>query len=99
MITFIGEYTCKLDAKGRVILPSSFKKQMTGTDPDRFVIKKDIFVKCLVLFPYAEWERQNKILRKKINPYKKECLLNGYDDIDYLLSIKEKITSFENSRT
>lgn len=72
MITFIGEYTCKLDAKGRVILPSSFKKQMTGTDPDRFVIKKDIFVKCLVLFPYAEWERQNKILRKKINPYKKE---------------------------
>jgi 3-isopropylmalate/(R)-2-methylmalate dehydratase small subunit len=35
----------------------------------------------------------------EINPYKKECLLNGYDDIDYLLSIKEKITSFENSRT
>ena len=37
--------------------------------------------------------------RFEINPYKKECLLNGYDDIDYLLSIKEKITSFENSRT
>jgi len=35
----------------------------------------------------------------EINPYKKECLLNGYDDIDYLLSIKEKITSVENSRT
>ena len=35
----------------------------------------------------------------EINPYKKECLLNGYDDIDYLLSIKEKIISFENSRT
>jgi len=35
----------------------------------------------------------------EINPYKKECLLNGYDDIDYLLNIKEKITSFENSRT
>jgi len=31
-----------------------------------------------------------------INSYKKECLLNGYDDIDYLLSIKEKITAFEN---
>ena len=27
----------------------------------------------------------------EINPYKKECLLNGYDDIDYLLSIKGKI--------
>lgn len=35
----------------------------------------------------------------QINPYKKECLLNGYDDIDYLLSIKEKIALFESSRT
>ena len=34
-----------------------------------------------------------------INPYKKECLLNGYDDIDYLLSIKEKIVEFEKSRS
>ena len=30
-----------------------------------------------------------------INPYKKECLLNGYDDIDYLLSIKDEIEQFE----
>lgn len=72
MITFIGEYTCKLDSKGRVILPSAFKKQMTGSDPERFVIKKDIFEKCLILYPYQEWERQTKNLRKKINPYKKE---------------------------
>lgn len=32
-----------------------------------------------------------------INPYKKECLLNGYDDIDYLMSIKDKIAQFETS--
>jgi 3-isopropylmalate/(R)-2-methylmalate dehydratase small subunit len=30
-----------------------------------------------------------------INPYKKTCLLNGYDDIDYLLSIKPAIEAFE----
>jgi 3-isopropylmalate/(R)-2-methylmalate dehydratase small subunit len=30
-----------------------------------------------------------------INPYKKECLLKGYDDIDYLLSLKSKIQAFE----
>ena len=35
----------------------------------------------------------------EINPYKKECLLNGYDDIDYLLSIKEKILAFEKARS
>jgi len=30
-----------------------------------------------------------------ISPYKKTCLLNGYDDIDYLLSMKEEIAAFE----
>lgn len=31
-----------------------------------------------------------------INPYKKTCLLNGYDDIDYLLSNRQAIEEFEN---
>ena len=30
-----------------------------------------------------------------INPYKKACLINGYDDIDYLLSLKEEIRAFD----
>ncbi|HEX4372426.1 MAG TPA: 3-isopropylmalate dehydratase small subunit [Puia sp.] len=33
----------------------------------------------------------------EINNYKKTCLLNGYDDIDYLLSIKKDIEEFEKS--
>ncbi len=33
-----------------------------------------------------------------INSYKKTCLLNGYDDIDYLLSIKPAIEKFETER-
>jgi 3-isopropylmalate/(R)-2-methylmalate dehydratase small subunit len=33
-----------------------------------------------------------------INPYKKECLLNGYDDIDYLVNCRDEIKSFEISR-
>jgi 3-isopropylmalate/(R)-2-methylmalate dehydratase small subunit len=31
-----------------------------------------------------------------INNYKKTCLINGYDDIDYLLSLKAEIAEFEN---
>ena len=31
----------------------------------------------------------------EINAYKKTCMLNGYDDIDYLLSMKEEIENFE----
>lgn len=34
-----------------------------------------------------------------INPYKKQCLLNGYDDIDYLLSIAPGIEAFEKTHT
>ncbi|OJU38053.1 MAG: 3-isopropylmalate dehydratase small subunit [Bacteroidales bacterium 45-6] len=34
----------------------------------------------------------------EINPYKKECLLNGLDDIDYLLSKKDLIEQYEKSK-
>ncbi|MEN9447711.1 MAG: 3-isopropylmalate dehydratase small subunit [Bacteroidota bacterium] len=34
----------------------------------------------------------------EINPYKKTCLINGYDDIDYLLSLKDKIETFEQTK-
>jgi 3-isopropylmalate/(R)-2-methylmalate dehydratase small subunit len=35
----------------------------------------------------------------EINAYKKECLLNGYTDIDYLINLKDKIEAFEKNRT
>lgn len=80
MATFIGDYHCKLDSKGRVMLPSAFKKQMPAAASDRFVIKKDIFERCLVLYTMDEWERQNAIIRSKINPYNKEhnAFLRGF---------------------
>jgi 3-isopropylmalate/(R)-2-methylmalate dehydratase small subunit len=34
-----------------------------------------------------------------INPYKKECLLKGLDDIDFLLSMKNLITGYENNKS
>ncbi|MVZ62322.1 3-isopropylmalate dehydratase small subunit [Sphingobacterium humi] len=34
----------------------------------------------------------------EINPYKKSCLINGYDDIDYILSQREAIENFEENR-
>lgn len=72
MTTFIGDYPCKADNKGRIMLPSAFKKQMGGAVQDKFVVKKAIFEKCLVLYPMDEWERQVKLLRSRINPYNRE---------------------------
>lgn len=34
----------------------------------------------------------------EIAPYKKQCLMNGYDDVDYLVSIHQKIKEFEQKR-
>ena len=72
MATFIGEYTCKLDAKGRIMLPAAFKKQMASSGDEKFVVKKDIFAKCLVLYPMAEWEKQAALIRKNTNQYTRE---------------------------
>ncbi|MBS1495826.1 MAG: 3-isopropylmalate dehydratase small subunit [Bacteroidetes bacterium] len=35
----------------------------------------------------------------EINSYKKECLINGFDDIDYLINIKSDIEKFESARS
>ena len=34
----------------------------------------------------------------ELDAYKKECLINGYDDIDYLVSQKDAITTYEQLR-
>lgn len=87
MITFIGDYTCRLDGKGRVLLPSAFIKQMAQLPAvaenvlqDRFVVKRDIFEKCLLLYPMDEWQRQNEILRNNTNPFNREhnTFLRGF---------------------
>ena len=72
MATFIGDYTCKVDVKGRIILPAAFKKQMPAGAQDHFVVRKDIFENCLVLFAIEDWNRQLAKIRKKLNPFNRE---------------------------
>jgi MraZ protein len=72
MATFIGDYTCKVDVKGRIILPAAFKKQMPADAQDHFVVRKDIFENCLVLFAIEDWNRQLVKIRKKLNPFNRE---------------------------
>ena len=72
MATFIGDYTCKVDVKGRIILPMAFKKQMPADAQDHFVVRKDIFDNCLVLYAIEDWNRQLEKIRKELNPYNRE---------------------------
>lgn len=61
MINFIGTYECKADAKGRFMMPSGIKKQLTPVLQDSFVIKRAVFQPCLELYPMDEW---NKLMGK-----------------------------------
>jgi len=72
MISFIGDYTVRLDAKGRLSFPAAFKKQAMEALQQGFVLKRDVFESCLIMYPMEEWDRQNKIIRSRTNPYNKE---------------------------
>ncbi len=72
MATFIGDYSCKVDVKGRIILPMAFKKQMPAEAQDHFVVRKDIFENCLVLYSFEDWNRQLVRIRKRMNTYNRE---------------------------
>lgn len=63
MDAIIGTYECKVDAKGRLLLPAPFKKQLAAALQDGFVLKRSVFQPCLELYPMAEWN----IMMQKIN--------------------------------
>ncbi len=50
-----GEYELKMDAKGRLMIPSALKKQLPEAAHDSFFINRG-FEKCVVLFPSNEWK-------------------------------------------
>ena len=59
----IGTYECKIDVKGRLLIPSAFKKQLATVIPKGFVLKRAVFQNCLELYPLEQWEE----LIKKVN--------------------------------
>ncbi len=62
MSGFLGEYNCKLDSKGRFLLPSGLRKQIDPSAHDQFVINRG-YEGCLTLYPLNNWE----VLSEKLN--------------------------------
>jgi MraZ protein len=59
-----GVYECNADAKGRVMFPVAFKKQLSKNLKDGFVLKRSIFSKSLELYPMATWSEMVKEVNK-----------------------------------
>ncbi len=72
---FSGTIPAKLDAKGRVFFPSAFRKQLPVADVE-FVLKKDIYQPCLVVYPRENWDREVDRLSRQLNRWNpKEAML------------------------
>lgn len=71
MNSLIGTYECKVDAKGRLMLPSALKKQLSSSMQKGFVLKRAVFQSCLELYPMQEWETLMQKVNK-LNRFKKK---------------------------
>lgn len=71
VLNLIGTYECKIDAKGRLMLPQAFKKQLAPVLQDGFVLKRAVFQKCLELYPMAEWNALSQKVNK-LNRFNKK---------------------------
>ncbi|MCF8218415.1 MAG: division/cell wall cluster transcriptional repressor MraZ [Bacteroidales bacterium] len=70
MGNLIGEYYCKLDSKGRIMIPSGLKKQLPPEANEQFVVNRG-FEKCIALYPKNEWDTiTNEI--SKLNKFNKK---------------------------
>ncbi len=77
-----------------VVVPEKFLQNLLDLirrNPETLV-RIDLEKQLLIVLPSGESQAF------EINPYKKECMLKGLDDIDYLLGIKDLIASFETKK-
>ncbi len=66
MMRFVGSIQAKLDAKGRVFLPSAFRKMLPEGEA-QLVLRTDDYQPCLVVLPYGTWEADVATLQLRIN--------------------------------
>lgn len=72
MSNITGDYRCKIDAKGRLILPSALLRQFPEGG-NSVVLKRSVYEKCLELYPKNVWEEKMKLLNG-INTHERENL-------------------------
>ena len=70
MIQLKGEFECKIDAKGRMRMPTVLLKQMGEEGPHSFVINRGV-EKCLMLYPKEVWDVLSARVNK-LNQYVKK---------------------------
>jgi MraZ protein len=63
MIGFLGEFEVTLDTKGRFSVPVGFKRQLTKTEGNKFILNRG-FDKCLTLYTEKQWEKVASVVNR-----------------------------------
>lgn len=92
MSGLLGEFQCTMDPKGRVKLPTALLKQVNAADSGRFVLNRG-FEKCLILYPWSEWQVQSDKLGK-LNMF----VQKNRDFVRYFMSGVAEITLDSSDR-
>lgn len=69
---FTGSTDAKVDEKGRVFVPSNFRKILQKEEVDGLILRRDIFQRCLVLFPINVWDAQVDTITARTNMFSRE---------------------------
>ena len=57
MLNIVGTHECKIDNKGRVLIPSLIKKQLKSVLHEKFILKRSVFANCIEIHPNCEWKK------------------------------------------
>lgn len=69
MSTFIGKYEVKADVKGRIFIPSAYRKILPDGEKERVVMRKDVENDCLILFPETVWNEKLENFKSKLDEW------------------------------
>ena len=69
---FLGNIEAKTDTKGRAFLPAAFRKVLQMNSEERLVLRKDVFLPCLVLYPESVWNEQMDQMRARLNRWNRQ---------------------------
>lgn len=94
MVSFSNIYPATVDDKGRVVVPSSFKREMGEAIETTYVVEKDVYDQCLNIYPHSTWLIKVERLRHRLNmddPIQSKMLSRYYEEI-------VKVVMAENGR-
>ncbi len=85
---FTGNIDAKVDEKGRVFVPSSFRKILQREDETGLILRRDVFQRCLVLYPKSVWDEQVDAITARTSMFDRQ----GRDALRRFVAGAEDIT-------